>query len=85
MIFFHNLRISSIRNNSGVFAGRNIQYCWSSLRSSAYGFGCINGNSNALQCPVIIETTPGAEDPLREFYRILSASGQEGGVINGKN
>lgn len=79
MISFRNLRINLLRNNSGVFAGQNIQYHWTSMRSTESAFGSINGEMNTLECSFSMRQSPDVERTLGEFCKKASDSDSEGG------
>lgn len=70
-IVFNNMRINSITSSSGVFAGYNRQYSWSSSRNACLGFGTISGEENLLEAPCNVVTDADSSDcmlkSLREF------------------
>ncbi|MHB1391494.1 MAG: hypothetical protein ACYCYE_00150 [Clostridia bacterium] len=70
-ISLNNIRINSIVSNSGVFAGRNIQYLWRSDRTTQSGFGTVIGEGNTLESPYNVVTDPGSSSELVEYLEEL--------------
>lgn len=70
-ISLNNIRINSIVSNSGVFAGRNIQYLWRSNRTTQSGFGTITGESNTLESPFNVVTDPDSSSELIKYLEEL--------------
>lgn len=70
-ISFNNIRINSIVSSSGVFAGRNHQYLWSSRSSTQVGFGTVTGEENSLKSPCNVVTDPESSSELLEYFKKL--------------
>ncbi|HWQ30887.1 MAG TPA: hypothetical protein VN549_07845 [Negativicutes bacterium] len=65
-IVFNNIRINSISSGSGVFAGYNRQYFWSSSRNACLGYGVIAGEENLLEAPCNVVTDADISDCMLE-------------------
>ncbi|HYF83355.1 MAG TPA: hypothetical protein VEB00_10050 [Clostridia bacterium] len=73
-ITLNNICINSIVSNSGVFAGRNIQYLWRSNRTTQSGFGTVTGENNTLESPFNVVTDPDSSSELIKYLEeLLSA------------
>lgn len=47
-IIFDDLTVNTVKNNAGVFIGKNTQKNWETTISSNSGFGTISGDDNQL-------------------------------------
>lgn len=48
-IFFDDLTVNAVKNNAGVFIGKNVQQNWeTTIISSNSGFGTILGDDNQI-------------------------------------
>ncbi len=48
-IVFDDLTVNAVKNNAGVFIGKNVQQNWkTTISSSNSGFGTISGDDNQL-------------------------------------
>lgn len=70
-ISFNNIRINSIISSSGVFAGSNTQYLWSTDKTIHTGFGNVIGEDNTLERPFNMVTDPGSSSELVEYLEEL--------------
>lgn len=70
-IVLNNIRINSIISNSGLFAGRNIQYLWRSNRAIQSGFGNVSGEYNTLERPFNVVTDPDSSSELIGYLEEL--------------
>lgn len=73
-IFYKNIRVNSVASSSGVFAGSNSQFLWSSNRDNQAGFGKVIGESNSLEnsCSVTSDSESSSEllERFREFIDV---------------
>jgi hypothetical protein len=48
-IVFDDITVNAVKNNAGVFIGKNVQQNWETIiNSSNSGFGTISGDDNQL-------------------------------------
>ncbi|MFP7735145.1 hypothetical protein ACLHDF_17325 [Priestia aryabhattai] len=48
-IVFDDITVNAVKNNAGVFIGKNVQQNWeTTINSSNSGFGTISGDDNQL-------------------------------------
>lgn len=67
----NNIKINSMVSGSGVFAGFNTQYCWSSEKDSQASFGRIIGEANSLDAPCSVTTDSGSSAELLKYFQEL--------------
>lgn len=76
-IAFNNIRIELIHKCSGIFAGSNIQYQWSSSKEEISSFGKITGEMNRFEHSVNISVSP---DTAPETIKAVLKDFRESGV-----
>ena len=70
-ISFNNIRINSISSGSGVFAGYNTQYLWSSEDKGQLGFGTVQGDENVLENPCNVVTDTESSSEVLDYFKGL--------------
>lgn len=68
-ISFNNICINSITSGSGVFAGYNAQYHWSSENNAQIGFGSVSGEENVMEDPCNVVTDPESSSEVLEYFK----------------